>query len=148
MQDGIVFWLTGLSGAGKTTIGKLLYEKLKKEKSNVVFLGGDILREVFGSDLFFVEASHEKHMSKERYMGICRSVNDIQVQAGERKFKEILKNIEEIIKPYDEIVVPYKSRAWIVKANQKICSRGGKCTYPVFMITSFHYVNQMYGYCA
>ncbi len=103
--------------------------------------------EYFG-DLFFVEASHEKHMSKERYMGICRSVNDIQVQAGERKFKEILKNIEEIIKPYDEIVVPYKSRAWTVKVNQKICSRGGKCTYPVFMITSFHYVNQMYGYCA
>ena len=51
MQDGIVFWLTGLSGAGKTTIGKLLYEKLKKEKSNVVFLDGDILRGVFGSDL-------------------------------------------------------------------------------------------------
>lgn len=37
MYKGIVYWITGLSGAGKTTIGKLLYEKLKNEKDNVVF---------------------------------------------------------------------------------------------------------------
>ena len=38
MQDGIVFWLTGLSGAGITTIGKLLYEILKKERALGVFV--------------------------------------------------------------------------------------------------------------
>ena len=117
-------------------------------KKNIGDIEERLLSTKYFSDLFFVEASHEEHMSKERYMGIWRSVNDIQVQAGERKFKEILKNIEEIIKPYDEIVVPYKSRAWTVKANKKICSTGGKCKYPVFIITSFYYVNWMYGYCA
>lgn len=46
-----VYWITGLSGAGKTTIGKLFYEKLKKTHPNTVFLDGDILRKVFGDDL-------------------------------------------------------------------------------------------------
>lgn len=49
MKTGQVYWVTGLSGAGKTTIGKLLYEHIYK--SNMVFLDGDILREVFGNDL-------------------------------------------------------------------------------------------------
>lgn len=46
-----VYWLTGLSGAGKTTIGRLLYQHIQRQKSNVVFLDGDILRQVFGDDL-------------------------------------------------------------------------------------------------
>ena len=86
-------------------------------KNNIGDIEERLLSTEYFSDLFFVEAAHEEHMSKERYMGIWRSVNDIQVQAGEAKFQEILHNIEEIIEPYDEIVVPYKSRAWTVKAN-------------------------------
>ena len=48
---GNVYWITGLSGAGKTTIGKIFYGKLKEIYSNTVFLDGDTLREVFGNDL-------------------------------------------------------------------------------------------------
>ncbi|MCJ7843614.1 adenylyl-sulfate kinase [Lederbergia sp. NSJ-179] len=45
-----VYWITGLSGVGKTTVAKMLYENLKLN-SAVVLLDGDILRKVFGSDL-------------------------------------------------------------------------------------------------
>lgn len=48
---GTVYWITGLSGAGKTTIGKLFYEKMKEVYPNTVFLDGDIMRKVFGDDL-------------------------------------------------------------------------------------------------
>lgn len=44
---GQVYWITGLSGAGKTTIGKIFYEKLRRKYANTVFLDGDMLREVF-----------------------------------------------------------------------------------------------------
>lgn len=47
MSDGRLFWITGLSGAGKTTIGTLLFKYLKRKQSNVVFLDGDILRNVY-----------------------------------------------------------------------------------------------------
>lgn len=64
-----VYWITGLSGAGKTTIGKLFYLKLKHDFSNTVFLDGDILREVFGSDLGYTES--ERRKCAMRYSRLC-----------------------------------------------------------------------------
>lgn len=77
------------------------------------------MRERIGQEykcpLIFMECEHEEIMSKDRYMNIWRSVNDIQVQAGEEGFKRILDNIEIILRDYHEIAVPYKSRAWTVQ---------------------------------
>lgn len=72
------------------------------------------LGDVF-QDLTFMECMHEEVMSKERYINIWRSVNDIQVQAGEEGFKRILNNIENILEEYTEVAVPYKSRAWTAR---------------------------------
>ena len=85
-------------------------------KNNIGDIEGKLLSTDLFSNLFFVEADHEVVMSKERYMGAWRSVNDIQAQAGPECFERILKKIEEIIEPYPEIVVPYKSRAWTIQA--------------------------------
>ncbi|MDD2656648.1 MAG: class I SAM-dependent methyltransferase [Patescibacteria group bacterium] len=87
------------SGSGKFT--EFLFENLIST--------GDF------EDVIYVEAHHNEIMSKERYLGIWKSVNDIRVQAGEEKWSLILKNIEDIIKDYKEIEVPYKSRSWTVK---------------------------------
>lgn len=65
-----VYWLTGLSGAGKTTIGKLLYEKLRENRSNVVFLDGDTLRQVFGDDLGYTRQDRLK--SAMRNARLCK----------------------------------------------------------------------------
>ena len=43
-MSGTLYWITGLSGSGKTTISKLVYKKLKNEKKNIVFLDGDNIR--------------------------------------------------------------------------------------------------------
>jgi ubiquinone/menaquinone biosynthesis C-methylase UbiE len=64
------------------------------------------------TDVIFVESLHEVVMSKERYMGAWRSVNDIQAQAGPEKFKEILNAIEKEIRKLSEIIVLYKTRSW------------------------------------
>lgn len=66
-------------------------------------------------DIIFMEASYEELMTKERYLNIWRSVNDIQVQAGEKGFQRIMDNIGHILKDYEEIAVPYKARAWTVR---------------------------------
>jgi cytidine diphosphoramidate kinase len=39
-----VIWITGLSGAGKTTVAEKLYNQLIKKYSNIKILDGDILR--------------------------------------------------------------------------------------------------------
>jgi len=47
----MVIWLIGMSGAGKTAIGKELYKLIKSKKNNVVFIDGDIIREILGNDV-------------------------------------------------------------------------------------------------
>lgn len=64
-----VYWITGLSGAGKTTIGQLLYEKIKEQYSNTVFLDGDMLRKVFGDDLGY--SKEERRKCAMRYSRLC-----------------------------------------------------------------------------
>lgn len=51
MTEGTVYWITGLAGAGKTTVARLLFEYLRRQKPNVVLLDGDTLREVYGDEL-------------------------------------------------------------------------------------------------
>ena len=85
-------------------------------KKNIGDIEGKLLSTKYFGNLIFTEAPHSVTMSKERYLGVWRSVNDIQVQAGEKLFQDILNKIAKIIEPYEEIVVPYRSRAWTVQA--------------------------------
>jgi adenylylsulfate kinase len=64
-----VYWITGLSGAGKTTIGRLFYEQLKEKYPNTVFFDGDTLRKVFGDDLGYTE--EDRKICAMRYSRLC-----------------------------------------------------------------------------
>lgn len=69
-----VYWITGLSGAGKTTIGKLFYEELKTKHPNTVFLDGDMLRKVFGDDLGYTR--EERIKCAMRYSRLCAMLQE------------------------------------------------------------------------
>jgi len=46
----MVVWLVGLSGAGKSTIGRQAYGLWKKRELNTVFIDGDEIRAIFNND--------------------------------------------------------------------------------------------------
>lgn len=48
VQKGRVYWITGLPGSGKTTIGTALYYDLREIQDNVIILDGDILKYFVG----------------------------------------------------------------------------------------------------
>jgi glutamine kinase len=50
-MPGQVFWITGLSGAGKTTIGAAFWMRLRDAGRAAIFLDGDTLRGVIADDL-------------------------------------------------------------------------------------------------
>lgn len=71
---GCVYWITGLSGAGKTSIGSAFYKKLKMKLPNTVFLDGDVLREVFGNDLGYTR--EERIKCARRYSKLCKMLQE------------------------------------------------------------------------
>ena len=56
---GCVIWITGLSGAGKTTLSKDLGNRLKKNGIPCVQLDGDIIRSIFSEDKDNTNYSYE-----------------------------------------------------------------------------------------
>lgn len=63
-------------------------------------------------EVVFMEGKEEVSMSREQYMGLWRSVNDIQSQAGEATWSKILNFIEEEVSSSPQILSPYATRAW------------------------------------
>jgi adenylylsulfate kinase-like enzyme len=46
-KKGILFWITGLSGSGKTSIAKLLHKKIKDAYGPTLLISGDNIRSDF-----------------------------------------------------------------------------------------------------
>lgn len=57
-----VVWMTGLSGAGKTTIAEALAKTLRKQHRPVVILDGDYIRNIFPTG--FDKASRDAHIRR------------------------------------------------------------------------------------
>ena len=67
---GRVFWLTGLSGAGKTTLGRELWRRLRADGRPATFLDGDALRAAIADDLG--HTTRERKQSAMRNARLCR----------------------------------------------------------------------------
>lgn len=71
---GILYWITGLSGAGKTTIGNRLYYEKRKTNDNVVLLDGDILKGIVGDSVGYTDEARRKRAMK--YAMLCKMLTD------------------------------------------------------------------------
>ena len=73
-HKGCVVWITGLSGAGKTTLATALVRELCQDEMKAVLLDGDVLREVLGADEIgtgFHSTEKRLHLAK-RYARLCQ----------------------------------------------------------------------------
>src|SRR5580658_5809734 len=74
VSAGRVFWITGMSGAGKTTLGLELSSRLRAAGRRVTFLDGDDLRSAIAEDLG--HAASDRRRSAMRNARLCRLLSD------------------------------------------------------------------------
>ncbi len=63
-QRPICIWMTGLSGAGKSTIANLLEQRLHAYGFHTYLLDGDILRHGLNKDLGFADADRHENIRR------------------------------------------------------------------------------------
>ena len=76
-ENGYVVWMTGLSGAGKTTIGLILEEKLLDRNLKVERLDGDVVRESLTRDLGFTAEDRRKNIERVTFVAKLLSRNGV-----------------------------------------------------------------------
>jgi adenylylsulfate kinase len=81
-HPGFVLWMTGLSGAGKTTIAVELERIMKERNMRVERLDGDVVREGLTRDLGFTKEDRDKNIERVTFVAKLLSRNDVGVIAS------------------------------------------------------------------
>ena len=63
-SDGLVVWFTGLSGAGKTTLATIVYERLRQHGLNTELLDGDVVRTNLSKGLGFSKEDRDTNIRR------------------------------------------------------------------------------------
>ena len=127
LKKGTLYWITGLSGAGKTTIGNALYYELKKKQDNLVILDGDILKGLIGGTLGY--SSEDRRKRAGYYSNICKTLTDqgitvvictIAMYDSIREWNRInIENYVEIFLKVDRSILIQRDRKGLYSGQAK-----------------------------
>ncbi len=81
-HQGFTLWMTGLSGAGKTTIAKILETELHQRGIRFERLDGDVVRESLTKDLGFSKEDRDKNIERVTFVAKLLSRNNVGVVAS------------------------------------------------------------------
>lgn len=77
--QGLIIWLTGLSGSGKTTIARGLEQELRERCCQVEVLDGDVIRSSLSKDLGFSREDRETNIRRIGFVANLLSRNGVVV---------------------------------------------------------------------
>ena len=115
-----VFWITGLPGSGKTTLGKKVLRYVKKNIGPSILINGDDIRKIFKS---------YKYSKKERikivtsYSNLAKLINDHNINViftTNGLFYKIYKLNKKNFKNYIEIFIKTKFEDTVKYSGKKI----------------------------
>jgi len=75
-KKGILFWITGLSGSGKTSIAEKIKKKISSKYGPTVILSGDDLRKIFNLNKF---SKKERLSYALSYSKFCKYITDKKI---------------------------------------------------------------------
>jgi adenylylsulfate kinase len=105
-QRGVTIWLTGLSGAGKTTITKALEMKLREQNYPVEVLDGDIVRENLTKGLGFSKEDRDENVRRIGFVAnLLTRHGVIVIVSAISPYREVRQEIKQRIGDFVEVFV-------------------------------------------
>jgi adenylyl-sulfate kinase len=94
-MSGLFIQMTGLSGAGKTTLAQAAAQKLRKDGLNVEVIDGDEYREGLCSDLGFSKQDRNTNIRRLGFVGrILARNNVVAIMSAINPYDEVRRQIE------------------------------------------------------
>ena len=114
-EKGFTLWFTGLSGAGKTTISKLVEDELRTRGSRLEILDGDVVRENLSKGLGFSKEDRDTNIRRIAFVADLLSRNGVPViTAAISPYREIRAEARELMgERFIEV---------FVKASVEVCA--------------------------
>ncbi len=119
-NKGIVFWITGLSGSGKTRIGKKIKKEIIKNYGPTILFSGDDIRKIFELKNYSY-AGRMKVVSQ--YCKICKNISNQNINiifCVVGLMKKIRDWNSNNIKNYLEIFIKAPVKTLVRKSNKKV----------------------------
>ncbi|MFG5095636.1 MULTISPECIES: adenylyl-sulfate kinase [Campylobacter] len=117
-MKNFIITLTGLAGSGKSTIGKALYNTLKQEHTNVIYLDGDEFRDVLGVYDYDKQSRIELAIKRSKFAKFLNDQGMIVIVATISMFNEIYAYNRKNLKHYFEVYVKCDMEE-LIKRDQK-----------------------------
>jgi len=119
-KKGILFWITGLPGAGKTSIANKIVNSLRKEFGSTILLNGNDIRKIF-------ELKDYSKVGRKRigiqYSKLFQKITDQNINvlfAGGVLIEKVRKNNRKNIDNYLEIYIKCNQKKIISKNFKKL----------------------------
>jgi adenylylsulfate kinase len=105
-QSGVTIWLTGLSGAGKSTISQALEKELKSFDLKVEVLDGDIVRQNLTKGLGFSKEDRDENIRRVGFVAHLLTRNEVIVLVSAiSPYQEIRDEVRNKIGNFVEVYV-------------------------------------------
>jgi adenylyl-sulfate kinase len=106
MHKGFTVWFTGMSGAGKSTISRLLQERLRESGAKVELLDGDIVRTRLSKGLGFSKEDRDENIRRIGFVCELLSRNGaIAIVAAISPYRAVRDEVRALIPNFIEVYV-------------------------------------------
>ncbi|MFN0170901.1 MAG: adenylyl-sulfate kinase [Bryobacteraceae bacterium] len=106
MHKGFTLWFTGLSGAGKSTISRMIEERFRANNAKVEVLDGDVVRTHLSKGLGFSKEDRDENIRRIGFVCELLSRNEvIAVVAAISPYRAVREEVRSRIANFVEVYV-------------------------------------------